>query len=141
LARVLPGSTALWGVFPGAATVMVLLSGSFGADMRSVAVMQYLRVVVVAAAASLVARAAGLRGGAEHSVPWLAPIPSPVSLVVLAALIVASAFVLPRVKVPAGPLLVPMVFATILQDTGLVRIELPQLLLVVSYLVVGWAIG
>ena len=46
--KVLPGTTAVWGVAPGGASVMMLMSGEFGADPRLVAFMQYLRVVVVA---------------------------------------------------------------------------------------------
>lgn len=42
---------------------------------------------------------------------------------------------------PAGPLLVPMVLATVLQDAAGLRVELPRPLLAVSYVVVGWAIG
>ncbi len=139
--RVLPGSTALWGSFPGAATVMVLMSGSFGGDMRLVAVMQYLRVVLVAVTASLVGRFFGLGGGAVHHPPWLAPIAWP-SFAVLVAVILFSGLAGPRLrKLPAAPLLIPMVVATVLQDVGLVRVELPQPLLVASYVVVGWAIG
>jgi membrane AbrB-like protein len=138
--RVLPGSTALWGSFPGAATVMVLLSGSFGGDMRLVAVMQYLRVVVVAVTASLVARLAGLTAGGAHHPPWLAPVAWP-SFAVLLAVILGGGLLGPRLRVPAAPLLLPMIVATVLQDVGLVRVELPQLLLVASYVIVGWAIG
>ena len=43
--RVLPGTTAVWGSFPGAATVMTLMAEGLGADARLVALMQYLRVV------------------------------------------------------------------------------------------------
>lgn len=139
-ARLLPGSTALWGMFPGGATVMVVLSGSFGGDMRLVAVMQYLRVVVAAAAASIVARAAGLSGGAAQSTPWLGPAFS-LSFAVLVAIILFAGLVVPRLQVPAGSLLVPMVVVTALQDVGFLRVELPRLLLVVSYIVVGWAVG
>jgi len=58
--KILPGSTALWGLSPGGATTMVLMAEAHGADAQLVAFMQYLRVVVVAAVASLVARLAGL---------------------------------------------------------------------------------
>jgi uncharacterized protein len=34
-----------------------------------------------------------------------------------------------------------MIVATVLEDLGLVRVELPQLLLVASYVIVGWGIG
>jgi membrane AbrB-like protein len=139
-ARVLPGSTALWGMFPGGATVMVVLSGSFGGDMRLVAVMQYMRVVVAATAASLIARLAGLSGGAAQSQPWLGPVAWP-SFAAVVAIVLFSGLVVPRCRVPAGALLVPMVLATMLQDVGLLRVELPRLLLVASYVVVGWAVG
>jgi membrane AbrB-like protein len=138
--RVLPGSTALWGSFPGAATVMVLLSGSFGGDMSLVAVMQYLRVVAVAATASLVGRIFGLAGGGVHHPPWLAPVAWP-SFAGSMVIILVGGLVGPRLRMPAAPLLLPMVLATVLQDVGLLRVELPQPLLVASYLVVGWAIG
>ena len=54
--RVLPGTTAIWGSFPGAATAMTVMCEAFGADARLVAFMQYLRVVLVAVIASGVAR-------------------------------------------------------------------------------------
>src|SRR5690606_25400501 len=53
---VMPGTTAVWGTAPGAASVMFVLAGAFGADARLVAFMQYFRVVCVAGLASVVAR-------------------------------------------------------------------------------------
>ena len=68
--KVLPGTTAVWGTAPGAASAMMVLAGAFGADARLVAFMQYLRVVIVAALASIVARLwVGASGGcAPHRV-------------------------------------------------------------------------
>jgi membrane AbrB-like protein len=59
------------------------------------------------------------------------------------AIILFAGLVVPRlrVRVPAGSLLVPMVVTTVLQDVRLLRVELPRLLLVASYIVVGWAVG
>jgi uncharacterized protein len=54
--KVLPGSTALWGLSPGGAATMVVMAEAHGADARLVAFMQYLRVVIVVALASVVAR-------------------------------------------------------------------------------------
>jgi uncharacterized protein len=54
--RILPGTTAVWGSAPGGATVMVLMAEAHGADSRLVAFMQYLRVVFVAVAASVISR-------------------------------------------------------------------------------------
>ena len=138
--RILPGSTALWGSFPGAATVMVLLSDSFGADMRLVALMQYLRVVVVAVTASIVGRIWGVAGATVPTPAWLAPVVWP-SFAILLALILLGGLVVPQLRVPAGPLLVPMVLTTLLQDLGYLQVQLPRPLLAASYLVLGWAIG
>jgi uncharacterized protein len=138
--RVLPGSTVLWGSFPGGATVMVLLSESYGADMRLVAFMQYLRVVVVAVTASLVARFWGFTGVVVPHPAWLAPLAWP-SFAVVCAIVLIGGAIVPRLRIPAGALLVPLALATVLQDVGLVRIDLPQPLLAGSYVVIGWTIG
>src|SRR6267154_774395 len=57
--RLLPGTTALWGMSPGAASVMTIMAESYGADIRLVAFMQYLRVVLVAVVAAFVTRTFG----------------------------------------------------------------------------------
>ena len=72
--KVLPGTTAVWGTAPGAASAMMVMSGDFGADARLVAFMQYLRVVIVAGLASVVARLwVGVSAAAPQSSgfrPW-----------------------------------------------------------------------
>ncbi len=67
----LPGPTGAWGSSPGGASAMVAMAGEFGADVRLVAFMQYLRVLFVAAAAALVVRV-GL-GDAPQGVPLAPP--------------------------------------------------------------------
>jgi uncharacterized protein len=52
--RIIPGTTAVWGMLPGAAPVMMVMAEAYGADFRLVAFMQYLRVVMVAVVASVV---------------------------------------------------------------------------------------
>src|ERR1700678_1059646 len=69
--KVLPGTTAVWGSAPGAATVMVLMSEGFGGDPRLVAYMQFLRVMLVAIVASVVARLWVAPGGlARAAIDW-----------------------------------------------------------------------
>lgn len=136
---VLPGTTAVWGLAPGAATAMMLMSGEFGADARLVAFMQYLRVVFVAAAASLVARfwveASGMR-----EIVWFPPIHwLPFAETVAIAVFAGLAGRL--LRIPAGGLLGPMIVGAILQGTGVVTIELPEWLLAASYAFLGWNIG
>ena len=58
-AGVMPGTTAIWGSAPGAASVMTFMSADYGADMRLVALMQYLRVAMCVLLATIVARVMG----------------------------------------------------------------------------------
>jgi membrane AbrB-like protein len=139
--QVLPGSTAIWGTFPGAAMAMTLMAESFGADIRLVAFMQYLRVVVVAVVATVIARLFTPAGAsAAWHLDWFPHLSWP-SFVATAALAIVCAAAGQRLRVPAGPLLVPMVFGAALQDAGLIEIELPPWLLAVAYLLLGWSIG
>jgi len=82
--RVLPGTTAAWGSSPGGASAMIVMAEEFGADVRLVAFMQYLRVVVVVLTASLVSRLL-LHVSATATVPArsLAAMPLAVPLVPL----------------------------------------------------------
>ncbi len=136
----LPGATAAWGSSPGAASAMVAMAGEFGADVRLVAFMQYLRVVIVVMTASLVSRI--LVGGSSLAAA-VAPSPT-VSLVPLAetlALAAGGAWVGRRLKLPSGALLVPMVLGAVLHATGVLEIALPPWLLHAAYALVGWYVG
>lgn len=139
--RGMPGTTAIWGVTPGAATAMVLMAESFGADARLVAFMQYLRVVCVALAAALISRF------------WLhatnAPLPEIVWFPQLnwiafgVTIFIAGtcAWLGEWLRVPAGALLLPTFVVMALQLSGVVSVVLPQWLLAITYAFIGWRIG
>jgi membrane AbrB-like protein len=140
--KVLPGTTAVWGIAPGGASVMMLMAGAFGADARLVALMQYLRVVLVAAVASVVARQ-------WLPAPLAAAVPSAPALLTwhwwdfVFTLMIAGfggAFGF-GLKIPAGGLLVPMLIGAVLEGLNLVTIALPQWLLAASYALLGWSVG
>jgi membrane AbrB-like protein len=139
--KVLPGTTAVWGSMPGAATVMVLMSEGFGGDPRLVAFMQFLRVMLVALVASLVARLwGGHGGGARPPIEWFPAVaagPLWQTLAIAAGGAVAGA----KLRMHAGPLLVPMVAGIALSASGLVAITLPPWLMAAAYALVGWSIG
>src|ERR1700679_2527909 len=78
--RLFPGTTAIWGLLPGAATVMMLMADDFGADGRLVAFMQYLRVVFVALGAALIARFWVHASAHAAPVVWFPPIHGPAFL-------------------------------------------------------------
>lgn len=138
--RVLPGNTALWGSSPGGATAMVLMSESFGADIRLVAFMQYLRVVLVAIVATLVARFYAHSGAAPAATLWFPHIPA-VPFAKTLALAAAGAVAGRLLRIPAGPLLLPLGFGALLHITVAMAIVLPPWLLAGSYALVGWTIG
>jgi hypothetical protein len=139
--KVLPGTTAIWGSSPGGASVMVIMSESFGADIRLVAFMQFLRVAVVAAVASAVARIwvpAGVAGPAP--LDWF-PAFDAFFLAETLVIAIAGAWAGTLLRIPAGALLVPMFFGIALSATQGVSITLPPWLMAGSYALVGWSIG
>jgi len=143
--RVLPGSTALWGLSPGGAATMVVMAEAHGADTRLVAFMQYLRVAIVAGLASVVARLWGLNvGHAAHAVaapvPWFAPIHWTALLETLASAI-GGALLGARLRIQGATLLLPLFAGIVLTQLGWLTIELPRWLLVFSYALLGWRIG
>jgi len=139
--RLLPGTTAVWGSFPGAATAMVLMSEAFGADVRLVALMQYLRVLMVGVAATTVARLwAPVHAGPLVLVPPLAPV-DPWALAQTLVLACAGVALARRGRVTAGALLGPMFIGIALQGLGWMRVELPWPLLSGAYALIGWSVG
>lgn len=137
----LPGSTAVWGSSPGAATAMMLMAHAFGADARLVAFMQYLRVVFVAVSAALVARFwVGVPATAASAITWFPPLDwtAFAGTLLLAG---GGGWIGARLKLPAGAFLVPMIVGAVLHASGLMTIELPPWLLAASYAFVGWNIG
>jgi membrane AbrB-like protein len=139
--KVLPGTTAVWGSSPGAATVMVLMSEGFGGDPRLVAYMQFLRVMMVALAASIVARLWAVPGGAVRAaIDWfpavaVGPLWETLALAAIGAIAGAMS------KIPAGSLLIPLFAGIALSCTHVISITLPPWLMAGCYTLVGWSIG
>jgi uncharacterized protein len=140
--RIIPGNTAVWGMLPGAATVMMLMAKEYGADFRLVAFMQYLRVVLVAAAASGVALifVHGGGGGGRFAHGVFPPVDFP-GLAATAAVAVAGGVLGRAVRIPAGVLLGPLALGAVLNVSGWVRIELPPVVLIASFALIGWSVG
>jgi uncharacterized protein len=138
--KVLPGTTAVWGSSPGAATAMVLMADAFGGDMRLVAVMQYLRVACVGLVASIVARAWSTSGAAAATIDWFPPL-APGPFLATLGLAVGGAVIGVKSRIPAGALLVPLFVGAPLSASHILPITLPPWLLAVCYALVGWSIG
>ena len=139
--KVLPGTTAVWGSTPGAASAMVLMADAFGADARLVAFMQYLRVIFVSMAAALIARLWVDTSGVEPApIIWFPPIDWPAFAATL-AIAVGGAAAGRLLRIPAGTFLGPMIIGIALHLGGYVELQLPPWLLAMSYAVIGWSIG
>lgn len=140
--RVLPATTAIWGLCPGAASAMMLMADAYGADARLVAFMQYLRVVFVTVAASAIVRL-WQHVGTTAAVPptlWFPALPAgPFAATVSLAIVGGMLGRLSRL--PAGIMLAPMCLGAALHGLGLITITLPPWLLALSYAVLGWSIG
>ncbi len=137
---VLPGSTAIWGSAPGAASAMVAMADAFGADARLVAFMTYLRVALVALTASLVARLTVSGDGLVPAPDMFAPVAALPFALTLG--LIALALILSRVtRVRGGAVILPMLLGVAAQNLGGMPIELPPALLAASFALVGWTIG
>ena len=137
----LPGATGAWGSSPGGASAMVVMAQEYGADVRLVALMQYLRVLFVVGAAALVVRyALGNEAQAmSQAIVWFAPLTLnfPITLLLTAAACWLGA----RLRIPSGAMLLPMLFGALVQGGGWVMLELPEWLLAMAYAVLGWTVG
>jgi len=139
--KVLPGTTAVWGLAPGAASAMVLMSESYGADSRLVAFIQYTRVVIVTCIAALVARLwLGESPTGASTTEWWA-LQSTSDVAWTSALVAAGLLISKALRFPTGAMLLPLVLGVLLQSLGCFVIELPALLLALAYMLIGWSIG
>ncbi|MEC5343762.1 AbrB family transcriptional regulator [Brenneria populi] len=137
----LPGPTGTWGASPGGAAAMVAMSGEFGADVRLVAFMQYLRVLMVTAAAAFVARI-GLGSEAAENSAMLAWFPAldwrfPATLGVA----FCCAWLGRRLRIPSGAMLGPLIVGSALHSSGTLTLQTPEWLLALAYAIIGWSVG
>jgi membrane AbrB-like protein len=121
---------------------MVLMAESYGADVRLVAFMQYLRVAVVTATAALVARlwAPHVVAPVTSGVDWFT-VSHPGQVAWTMVLAFGGALAARRLRLPAGAMVLPLLLGMALQAAGLLVIELPAALLAWAYAMIGWSIG
>ena len=137
----LPGSTAVWGVSPGAGLVMVVLAKTYGADASLVGLMQYLRVALAALLAGLMARFwFDAPATLAQATGWFATF-NVTALVAALAVAAIGGFVACRLCMPAGVMLFPMLLGAILQVSGWSPIVVPPALQSLVFATVGLQIG
>ena len=139
--RVMPGTTSVWGSSPGAAAAMVIMAAEFGADARLVAFMQYFRVACVAGLASVIAAVWTHTAGPTHpATEWF---PAVHREAFAGTLLLAGGCALAGrlFRIPSGPMLITLLFGSMLNLSGAIDIELPKWLLAGTYTLLGWSVG
>ena len=140
-----PGVSPLTGMLAltaGGASGLVAVSRELGGDERVVAVIQYLRVVLVTVSMPLVAATVYGASGAAGPGPAAAGGPWYVGLLLTAVCRAVGVALARLLRVPAGGLLGPMTVALVLTLTGVAGDATPPAVLVeLAFAVIGWQAG
>ncbi|MDH4988369.1 AbrB family transcriptional regulator [Aminobacter anthyllidis] len=139
--KVLPGTTAVWGSAPGAATAMVLMADAFGADARLVAFMQYLRVIMVSIAAAVIARLWVDTSGVEApGIEWFPSIVWPAFGAMVGVAVVGGTLGY-MLRIPSPYFVGAMLVGAVVHLGFGIELQLPEWLLAIGYTLIGWSIG
>ncbi|GBR55173.1 membrane protein [Neokomagataea thailandica NBRC 106555] len=141
--KLLPGTTAIWGSSPGAAYAMTILGEAYGADVRLVAVMQYLRVICATIIASVIEFFINRKTSYQNKIVYHNTFYHLDYLVLFENILLTFFLVMvaKSLKSSSGSLLFPIIIGAILQNFNIVNIELPYWLLFTCYVIIGWSIG
>lgn len=136
-------ATAAFGTIAGGASGIIVMARELGADEQLVAVLQYLRVILVVVLTPLVAALAFGSDGAAGSGGSIAPAESGLQGVAFAAVCVAVGLVLARrFAVPAAALLLPLGVAAGLTLAGAPGVAaVPALGQELAFGAIGVAVG
>jgi hypothetical protein len=133
--------SALFASSPGGLSQALAMAAETGSDLRSVAMVQAMRVLVLSAGLPLCFAAFGITG----SRPMLnAAVATAASMEELALLVVAATFgalLAYRLRLPGGLLVGAMAVSGVLHATGLVKVNLPLPAAIVAFVVMGSIIG
>jgi uncharacterized protein len=118
--------TAIFAGVPGGLSqVMALAAEQENCDVRGVAIVQTLRVVILAVGVPAILSAFGIAGPARLPVGALSIADAPFEFVLLVGGCVAAAFGLLRLGFPGGLIFGPMVLSAVLHGGALVHVTMP----------------
>ena len=142
----LPNTTAIWGLFPGAASAMILLADTHHSDPRVVALMQYSRIALVTLASISLASMLGHAGETTQAIAsplkftWSLPENYSPALAGL-ALALCGFWVAKLSGVGSLAILLPALGGTVLQATGSMVIDTPAYVFIPAFVITGWYVG
>jgi membrane AbrB-like protein len=134
----LPGQSAIWGLSPGAASTMMMLGEQQGEDPRIIALIQYLRIVLVTLTAIAVASLAGTQSPSAATQQNALFLSGPFSLQVMATLlglVVAGIGVAMATRWAQAAFWIPVAAGSALQVSHWTTVEIP---VVVAALALGF---
>lgn len=146
--RLFPGTAGIWGMSPGGASTMVVLSEAYGGDKRIVALMHYLRLIW--AVLAVIAMAMFL-GSPRHGDPGIA-LPGTVGMVwfppievgalaISAGLILAGLVVARLLRSPLLAIFIPLFGGVAVQLFHWGNVQVPPLASALAFGVIGWNVG
>jgi uncharacterized protein len=133
--------SALFASSPGGLSQALALAAETGADLRSVAMVQAMRVLVLSAGLPLCFAAFGITGSRPIVNPAVATVASMEELAVLVVAAIVSGLIAYRLRFPGGLLVGAMAASGVLHATGLVKVNLPLPAAIVAFIVMGSIIG
>jgi uncharacterized protein len=133
--------SALFASSPGGLSQALALAAETGADLRSVAMVQAMRVLVLSAGLPLIFAGFGITGSRPMGNAAVATVASMEELAVLIVSATVGAIVAYRLRLPGGLLVGAMAVSGVLHATGLVQVNLPLPLAIVAFVVMGSIIG
>ena len=135
-------ATAAFGTIAGGASGIIVMARELGADQRLVAVLQYLRVLVVVMLTPVVA-ATAFGGGGAGGTGGIGAAGGGLPGVAFAAVCVGTGLLLARrVPLPAPTLLLPLLVAAVLTVTGAPGVAgVPVALQELAFAVIGIEVG
>ncbi|MDR2198171.1 MAG: AbrB family transcriptional regulator [Deltaproteobacteria bacterium] len=138
--KIMPGTTAIWGLSPGGASVMTLLAAENGADMRVVAVTQYSRVILVSLSLVAVSRFfAGVPAGGGSGGFFSPFSPYDLGITILSALV--ALYLAAKSGFPGGAIVFSMILVALVKNAAGTDVTIPPFILYPCYFVIGARIG
>jgi hypothetical protein len=133
--------TAVFCGIPGGLSQIMVLAAEQGIELREIAIVQSVRVVILAVCVPAGLGLAGLAGPTVLPVGSVAIMDAPWELVTMVALSVAVALVLLRAGFPGGLIFGPMVVSGILHGGGYVHIAFPAWFADIAMIALGSVAG
>jgi membrane AbrB-like protein len=143
LHRGVSAATGAFAMVAGGASGIVAIARELGADDRIVAVVQYLRVLIILLGMPLVAQLIFHSTAGSGQIPQSGPRASwPVEILVAVICVVIGLTLARRIAIPAAALLFPLFIAVLISLSGVVgSIAVPLALQDVGYALIGLQVG